>query len=65
MTSTILPMLSTRSPRLVMMVADETMEPLMRFRPSVVFCIVSMPLVTSSRERPEMSSRTLALSATR
>ena len=45
MTSMILPMLSTRSPRLLMMVAEEPMEPLMRLRPSVVFCMVPMPLL--------------------
>ena len=38
---------------------------LIRFKPSVAFSIVPMPLCTSSRERFEMSSSTLAVSATR
>ena len=48
-----------------MISAEEPMEALMRLNPSVAFSMVLMPLWTSSRERCEISSSTLAVSATR
>ena len=44
---------------------EERIVMLILFRPSVAFSMVAMPLCTSSRERLEISSRTLAVSATR
>ena len=48
-----------------MICPEERMVVLMWFRPSVALSMVVMPLWTSSRERLEMSSSTLAVSATR
>ena len=44
---------------------EERIVVLIRFKPSVAFSIMVIPLWTSSRERLEMSSNTLAVSATR
>ena len=61
----ILPMSSARVPSASMISPEERIVVLIRFKPSVAFSMVPMPLCTSSRERFEMSSRTLAVSATR
>src|SRR5205809_3510493 len=61
----IFPMSSARWPRTSMISPDERIVLLILFSPSVAFSIVLIPLCTSSRERLEITRRTLAVSATR